>query len=173
MSKQFLDRLQRLRRRIRVGCRGMRDDAGGSLVELGFMLSILGVPLMLGVVYMGNLEHYSIEISNAAHAGAMYGMRSSTYASNTSGITTASRNEASDFGTALAVTPTTYYACSNAEGGTTYTTQALAAAGCGTGTHTLEFLQVVATASVTPLGSVSGMASTVSLSSTSVMEVQE
>jgi Flp pilus assembly protein TadG len=163
-----------LRRRIRVGWRGMRDDAGGSLVELGLMLSILGVPLMLGVVYMGNLEHYSIEISNAAHSGAMYGMRSSTYASNGTGITTAARNEASDFGTALAVTPTTYYACSNAEGGTTYTTQALATAGCtGTGNHYLEFLQVVVNGSVTPLGKVSGMARTVSLSSTSVMEVQE
>jgi hypothetical protein len=126
---------------------------------------------------MASLVYDSIEISNAANAGAAYGMQSLTFASNTSGMTTAAQNEASDFGAALSVTPTTYYACSSAIGGTQYTgasAQSNANAGCtGTGNHALEFVQVKTSASVTPSIHWLGLPSSFTLTGSSVMEVEQ
>jgi len=111
-------------------------------------------------------------VSNAAHAGAEYAMTSATYASDTSYIVTAAQEDASGLGATLNVTPTVFFACSNAIGGTQYTTQSAATSGCTSG-HSLEFVQVVASATVTPVLSVPGLAKSVTLSSTSVMEVEE
>ncbi len=115
----------------------------------------------------------SIEVSNAAHTGAVYGMISATFASDTSAIQTATQNEATDFGTNLSVTPTVYWACSSAEGGTQYTTQSAATTACTGSSHPLEFIQVVATAAATPPVHFPLLPSTFNLSSTSVMEVEE
>jgi hypothetical protein len=101
-------------------------------------------------------------------------MRSATYASNTSGITSAAQAETSDLSSTLSVTPTVFYACSSAIGGTQYTTVSAANTACtGTGNHALEFVQVVASTTITPAGRVTGLAKTFTLSSTSIMEVEE
>ena len=151
-----------------------REERGSALIELGLVLACLGVPTLLGIIYIGVILSDSIEIANAAHAGAMYGMRSSTYSSETSYIISSAQAEAPDFGTNLTVTPTTYYACSNALDGTHYSTQTLANTACTGGTtHALEFLQVVASATVQPLGKVAGLPTSITLSSTSVTEVEE
>lgn len=157
-------------------CRMPRLDAedGGALVELAVVLGILGVPLLLATLYTSTLLFDEIEIANAAHAGALYGMQSMGYAADTAGITAAAQNEAADFGTSLTVTPTIYYACSSAEGGTQYSTQTDATTACTGGlNHPLEFLQVTASGSAKPIASVPGLPSTIALSSTSVMEVEE
>lgn len=144
------------------------------MVELALILSFLLGPLLLGTSDMATVFYGSIEIANAAHAGAMYGMTSSTYASDTSEIKTAAQTEASDFGSNLTVTPTVYYACSSALSGTQYSTQSAATSACtGTGNHPLEFVQVVASAPVTPPTHFPGLPATVTLSSTSIMEVEE
>jgi hypothetical protein len=172
MNEAWTMTLRQRRERVLAWLLTLRDEAGGAVTEVAFMMALLGVPLMTGIIYLGTLQHYSIEISNASHAAVMYGMRSSTYASNTSGMTTAARNEASDFGASLTVTPTSYYACSTSEGGTTYTTAAAATTACTLG-HSLQFVKVVASGTVTPPGKLAGFAGTVTLSSTSIMEVQE
>ena len=80
---------------------------------------------------MAMLIYFSMEISNAAHAGAMYGMHNSVMAADTTTITTAAKGEASDFVAAnVTVTPTSYWACNTAQGGTTYATSAAATAPC-------------------------------------------
>jgi Flp pilus assembly protein TadG len=142
-------------------------------VELGLMLALVGVPLFLGVVHFAWLLADSIIVANAAHAGAEYAMTSSTFAEDTANIRTAAQQDALAFGTNLTVTPTIFYACSNAISGTQYTTQAAANTGCTGSSHALEFIQVVASASVTPPCTLPGFASTVTLSSTSIMEVEE
>lgn len=158
-------------------CRGLGGESGSALVELAVVVAFLGIPLLLGTAEMASLVYDSIEISNAANAGAAYGMQSLTFASNTSGMTTAAQNEASDFGAALSVTPTTYYACSSAIGGTQYTgasAQSNANAGCtGTGNHALEFVQVKTSASVTPSIHWLGLPSSFTLTGSSVMEVEQ
>src|SRR5580658_5049500 len=87
-------------------CRGLRDETGSALVELALMLAYLGVPLLFGIVYFGTLLFDNVEIVNAAHAGAEYAMRSSTFAEENTGIIAAAQNESSRLGSNLTVTPT-------------------------------------------------------------------
>jgi hypothetical protein len=123
---------------------------------------------------MATLIYGSIEVSNAAHAGAMYGMQNATLAGESSGITAAAQTEASDFGANLTVTPTTYYACSAALGGTQYSTQSAATAACtGSGNHSLEFVQVAVSAPVTSPFNCPPLPASFTLRSISVMEVEE
>jgi hypothetical protein len=147
------------------------------MVELALVSSILGVPLLIGTSQMGFVVYDSIEVATAAHAGALYGMQSLTYAANTSGIVTAAQTEAADFGTSLSVTPTAYYACSNAIAGTQYTgsnAQSNANAACTGGTnHALEFIQVNTSATYTPPIHCPGLPRTFTLNGQSVMEVEQ
>lgn len=158
----------------RVGRRLLRGEAGTSIVELALILGFMGAPLLLGTAQVGFLVYDSIEISNAAHAGAMFGMMSNANANNSTTITTAAQSEASDFGTNLTVTPTVYWACSAAEGGSQYSTSAAATTACtGSTNHPLEFVQVAVSASATPPIHLPGLPASYTLSSTSVMEVEE
>ena len=157
-------------RRVRF----LREDRGDAMVEMALCISILGMPLLVGTVEMGSLFYTSIEVSNAAHAGAMYGMISSTFAANSSGIITAAQSEASDLGSGMTVTPTVYYACSGSIGGMQYSTQSAASSACtGSSNHSLEFIQVITTASIKPPIHCPGLPTTFSLVGTSVMEVEE
>ncbi len=110
------------------------------------------MPLLVGGSELASVIYDSIELSNCAHAGAMYGMISSTFAADTAGIQKAAQAEAADFGTSVTVTPTSYYACSNTVDGTQYTTQSAAAAACpaNASNHYLQFIKVVSNVSVTP-----------------------
>jgi hypothetical protein len=170
---------------IPIRFRQLRGESGQALVELMLIISAIGVPLLLVTTDLATVVYGSIEVSNAAHAGAMYGMTSATAALQTSTITTAVENEAADFATAnLTITPTTYYACSAAEGGTQYTgtsnqvnstalTSAQAACPSGATNHYLEFVQVAVTGTVTPPFHCPGTPSSYSLKSTSAMEVEQ
>ncbi|MES2390230.1 MAG: TadE family protein [Acidobacteriota bacterium] len=150
------------------------DESGSSLIELAFILGIFGPLLLFGTVDIATAVYASIEIESAAHAGAMYGMTSSTYASNTSGIQTAAQAEAADFGTNLTVTSTVYYACSSNIAGTQYTTSAAATTACtGSGNHSLAFVKVTTSAPVTPALRLPSLPATYTLTSVSIMEVEE
>ena len=171
-SSGFFSGLQAV---ARATFRRLSNSSGNASVELALAFSFIITPLMLGTTEVAFLVYDSIEVSNAATAGAMYGMISSTLASNTSGIQAAAQAEASDFGTSLTASPTVYYACSAALGGTQYSTQAAAAAACpaNASNHYLQFIQVNSTASVTPPVRIPGLPTTWTLRGQSVMEVQE
>jgi Flp pilus assembly protein TadG len=170
--KSLLYRVDRSRRMLLLVCRRLRCESGSALIELALTLGILGVPLLLGTVHFSILLIDSMVVSNAAHAGAEYGMASATYASDTSYIVTAAQEDASGLGATLNVTPTIFYVCSTAIAGTQYTTQSAANTACSS-SHSLEFLQVVASSTVTPVLSFPGFPNSVTLSSTSIMEVEE
>jgi Flp pilus assembly protein TadG len=158
---------------VRSGLQRLRDETGSALIEFAFTFAILGVPLLLGTVHFSILLIDSMIVANAAHAGAEYGMQSSTYAADaTDGIQTAAQEDASGLGTTLTVTPTIFYVCSTAISGTQYTTQSAATTACSS-SHALEFLKVAASASVTPVLGFPGFPSTVTVSSNSIMEVEE
>ena len=172
--RQFISQLLDHRSRILACLARLPDDQGGSVLELALILGLFGAPLLLGTVQVAALLYSSIEITSAAHSAAMYGMMSSTYAGDTAGMTTAAQQEASDFGTSLTVTPTTYYACSAALGGTQYATQSAANTACtGTENHALQFFQVIVSAPVTAPARLPGLPATITLSGKSSMEVQE
>lgn len=153
----------------------LSDDSGNAIVELALGISFLILPLMLASTQVAFMVYDSIEISNAAHAGAMYGMFSSTLASDTAGITNAARAEASDFGSGLNVTTTTYYACSASLTGTQYSTSAAASSACpsNASNHYLQFVQVSSSAAVVSPITFPGLPKTWTLTGNSVMEVQE
>jgi Flp pilus assembly protein TadG len=170
-------RLRSLFSRVVTHCRLLRGQSGSAVVELAVVVSLLGVPLLLGTGQMGLVVYDSIEVSNAAHVGAEYGMQSLTYAANTANIVAAARAEASDFGSSLSVTPTVYYACALAVGGTQYTgsnAQANATAACTGGyNRAVEFIQVNTSIAVAPPVHCPGLPTTYTLTGTSVMEVEQ
>lgn len=150
------------------------DDCGSALIELAVALSLVGLPLLFGTIYTSVLVFDNIEISNAAHAGAMYGMQSSTYASDVAGMTAAAQAETPDLANGLVVAPTTFYACSAAIDGTEYSNQQDANAACtGGSNHALQFVKVTASYVATPFARIAGMQRSVTVSSVSVMEVEE
>jgi Flp pilus assembly protein TadG len=155
-------------------CSGLGGECGNALVELALVFALLGIPMLLGTVEMGFVVYDSVEITNAANAGALYGMQNATDAASSAGIKTAAQAEAPEFGTKLTVTPTTFYVCTSAVGGTQYSTASQATAKCtGTGNHALEFLQVLTSATATPPVHCPGLPTTFTLGGTSVMEVEQ
>jgi Flp pilus assembly protein TadG len=166
--------LPRIAGALRLAGRLFRGRSGSSTIELALLMSCLGVPLMLGTAEVGFLVYDSIEISNAAHAGALYGMQSNTNASNSSVITTAAQSEASNFGTNLTVTSSVYWVCSVAESGTQYSSSSAATSACtGSTNHALEYLQVNVSAPATPPVHLPVLPATYTLTASSVMEVEE
>jgi hypothetical protein len=141
-------------------CQGLRGSRGDALTELALFVAFLGVPLLLGTTEVGFLVYDSMEVSSAADAGSYYGMQNLTAA-----------------GAGLTVTPTAYYVCSTAVGGTQYTggsAQANATAACtGGANHPLEFVKVVTSASVTPPVHCPLLSTTFTVSGSSVMEVEQ
>ena len=168
-SSQFQARCLALLKR----CRGLGDETGSALVELALVTSLLFAPLLLGTVELAQVLSDSIEVSNAARAGASWAMMNSTSASLSSGITTAAQAEAPDFGTNLLVTPTEYWACSEALTGTQYNSLATATSSCtGTSNHPIELIQVVTSVSVAVPVQLPGLPATFPLSTTAVTEAE-
>lgn len=167
--------LQKIFRPLTALGRSLKRENGNATIELALAFSFLLTPLMLATTEMAFIVYDSIELSNAAHAGAMYAMISSTFASDSSGIQNAVLNEAGDISNDMTVASNTYYACSAAEDGAQYTTEAAANAVCpaNAGNHYLQFVRVTATASITPFVQFKGLPSMWSLQQQSVMEVQE
>jgi Flp pilus assembly protein TadG len=158
-----------------AGRRRLQDNTGSATLELALTFSVLAAPLMLGSSETAFMVYDSIEVSNAAHAGAMYGMTGITAATNTAQIQAIAKAEAADLGSQLTVTPTVYFACSADPGGTQYSTQTDASQACGTGStnHALEFIEVATSATINPPMQVPGLPNTWTLKGLSVMEVQE
>jgi|SRR5580692_2497165 Flp pilus assembly protein TadG len=175
MLRITLGPLGRFRTLAIHAARKLKETNGNASIELAIAFSLIITPLMLGTTEVAFVVYDSIEVSNAASAGAMYGMISSTLASNTSGIQAAAQSEASDIGNNLSVTPSVYYACSASPSGTQYTTQSAAAAACpaNASNHYLQFVQVNTTATVTPPVGIPGLPATWTLRGQSLMEVQE
>jgi Flp pilus assembly protein TadG len=170
---QFVRRgLRRVWAGAAARCGILRSDSGSAMVELALVVAVLGMPLLVGTAQMGALIYDSIEVSDAANAGALYGMRSSTFAASSAAITTAAQADAPDFGTHLGVTPTAYWVCALAVTGTQYSSSSSASC-TGTGNHALQFVQVNTSATVTPPIHWPGLPATYTLTGQSAMEVEQ
>ena len=140
--------------KLMARCRDLRDETGAAVVELALIVSIFFVPLILGTT-------------------AMAGMVNSAQAQDNSAITTAAQAEASDFvSNNVTVTPTVYYTCNTAQGGTQYSTQTAANLACTSPSYPIEFVQVTVSAPVALPFYCFGIPSSVTLKGESVMEVQ-
>ena len=71
---------------------------GAVLVELGMLLPVFTV-LLVAVFDAGRAYYYSLEVSNAARAGAQYGYQSGGTMMDTTGIQNAAMKDGADIGT--------------------------------------------------------------------------
>jgi Flp pilus assembly protein TadG len=94
-----------------AGLTRVASERGASLVEFALMLPLLGL-LLLGVIDFGRAYYLSIEINNAAYAGAMYGASNSA---DTTGMTNAALADAPDV-QGMTATPTIGCECSDGSG---------------------------------------------------------
>ena len=92
--------------RLRILCKA---NHGASLVELAFVIPIL-LLLVFGAADFGRAYYETLELVNAAHAGAEYG---SQHPSDTAGITTAAQQSAPNVSLN---TPTVTYGCECSDG---------------------------------------------------------
>jgi len=79
------------------------DDCGQSLIELTFAIPFL-ILVLFGAAEFGRLCYLSTEVTNAAHAAALYGAQNRGTASDNTGISTRANNDGADL-TGLSVSP--------------------------------------------------------------------
>jgi Flp pilus assembly protein TadG len=123
-----------------------RSQRGGSLVELAFMMPFLSL-LLIGVVDMGRAFYLSMEVANAARAGAMYGYQSSATMQDTTGIQTAASNDALEV---TGLTTTSSYGCMCSDG-TNASTNCGTPPTCSSGKRQVNFVIVNTSATYTTL----------------------
>jgi len=73
-----------------------RSQRGTALAELALVTPLLCL-LLCGSIDLGRIFYASIEVANAAHAGAAYGARTVSLANDTAGMKTAALNDAPDY----------------------------------------------------------------------------
>lgn len=128
-------------------------EEGASLIELALLLGILGPVLLLGTAEVSAFVFASMELSDATHAAASYSaqyyMSQSTPALPTQAeVTAAATNDAPELvkmlssGTSLSVSMATGCGTGSATAGNTIPS-------CSSGT--LPYVQITATATVTPI----------------------
>ena len=146
-----------------------RQD-GHSLVALSFVLPLLMTPL-LAVVEFGPLFYASIEVANAARAGAAYGAQNLVTASDSSGMVAAAKSDGSDIlnwrSSGLTATATQYCVCASG----TATSCASAASNCASPTHALQYVQVATQEAYAPPVRVPGLPTSFTLRGQAIMRV--
>jgi Flp pilus assembly protein TadG len=144
----------------------LRSQSGQSLVELALLTPIL-LLLVIGTVDMGRYAYISIQVGNAARAGAAYGAQSPIKAADTTGIKSAALNDGENI-PGLNVTSTFVCECDN--GGAITSTACTSA--CTTGNEVTS-VQVTASGSFSTLFNYPGIPSPLFISSTAKLRVAE
>jgi Flp pilus assembly protein TadG len=142
------------------------QEMGQAVVEMTLIIPFIAI-FLFGVGSLGYLLYYQSEVGNAAHAGALYAMNNPASASL---IATAAQNEASDLGSNLTVTSSTYYECMNTLNATPTLTLTQAESSCGSAGYE-ELVSVTTSAQITPPVTIPGTPSSYTLTGNSVMEV--
>jgi len=130
-QKSTLGRFVRLARRA----------DGQSLIETAIVFPVL-VILLMGAADLARIGRASVDLSNAAKAGAQYGTQNGFTAQDTTGIATAAQNEVKS----LTVTTSSSYTCVCSDG----TSSTCQNTDCSS-SHVIETLTVNTQATVTPL----------------------
>ena len=131
---------------------------GSALMEFALGAAVM-IPLLFGTADFGRIFYASIEVANAASAGASYGSFTVANMSDTTGIASAATNDAPDLAN-LQVTSS--LVCQNSSG---------AAVSCTT-SGAYKYVSVTASYTFNTLFSYPTIPSTVSLSRTVMMRGQ-
>ncbi len=153
--------------RGRVTSRGTprRYQAGQALVEMAVLTPLL-LLLVIGIIELGRLAYYAIEVSNAARAGVQYGSQNLVTADDNAGMQLAGQQDAPDI-TGLAATATHYCACASGGGSTCLSTD------CPSPDHRLVYVQVNTTGTLQTLFNYPGIGSSFTVSGHAVMRVAQ
>ena len=151
-----------------------RMQSGQSLVELAIMLPFLLV-VALGVIEMGRFMYIGILVGNAARAGAAYATESLVTSVDTTGTTTAARNDFASNGQIAANLNVSSTVSCGCDSGGTITTAACVGVGAGTCAAGLWLVTVTVTTSGTfnSLFNYPGIPSSITVSRAAVMVVNQ
>lgn len=147
------------------GVRSARSDSGSSLIELALMMPIFSI-ILIGSAEFARLAYASIEVTNAARAGAQYGGQTHGTAADSTGM----QNVAAAAGpnvTNMQATAATYCTCSD---GTSIT---CTDAGTTCNARITEYVQVNTSASITSIFRIPGLPSTYTLTGVAVQRVEQ
>jgi len=125
-----------------IGAAWAKSERGTSLVELALLLPVLGL-LLLGVIDFGRAYYLSIEVQNAAEAGALYGSQNIT---DTAGMQSAATTDASDV---PGMTATASVGCECSDGSSSQSPCPATPPSCAV--NVVNYAQVTTSASYTPL----------------------
>lgn len=107
--------MRRIVERCRKSLRSHRSEEGSALVELALSLPMLCI-MLLGAAEFARLAYASIEVTNAAHAAAVYGSSSHGAASDVPGVKSAGTTDSVNLVGSSAITvndPTLSCQCSD------------------------------------------------------------
>jgi Flp pilus assembly protein TadG len=150
-----------------------RFERGSSLVEVALLFAILVPPLLFGVIDFGRAFYFSIEVTNAARAGAQYGAQNSTTAQDTTGIISAATSEAADVARLTLMPAPTYFCQCVGSSGPPGTTTSCTSPSCTGGNHVVGYLQVNTQTAYTPLFPYPGVPSPITLKGLAIMQVSQ
>lgn len=93
------------------------SESGQGMLELALCLPIFAL-MILGTAEIANIAWASVQLNNAAHAGAQFGSQGRAWAANISGIETAAQNEAPALTITFPTAPTQSCSCLDSTGAT-------------------------------------------------------
>jgi Flp pilus assembly protein TadG len=137
----------------------VRSERGSSLVEVGLMLPVLGL-LLFGAIDFGRAYYLSIEVANAAQAGAQFGVQNASGA----GMQNAARSDAPDV---PGITATASYGCECPDG-SSRSPNCTSSPGCA---NAVNYVQVTTNATYTPLIPWPGIPSSIPLRGQATMRI--
>jgi len=138
-----------------------RGEAGSAFVELGLFIPVL-LLMAMGAVDFARVFFASISLTNAAEVGALYGSRTVSASSDTTGMQTAATTDASDL---TGVTATAQQICTCSTSGT------LACNASCAGTKK-TYVSVQTSYTFTPLAPIPGIPSSIPMTRQAILRVQ-
>jgi Flp pilus assembly protein TadG len=148
--------------------------SGQSIVEVALMLPFL-LLLLLGVIEVGRFLYIGILVGNAARAGAAYGTQSLVKSVDTTGISTAAKNDFQNNGQGVGTLTVTSSVSCGCDSGGTITAQACTGVGagvCAAGNWSVT-VSVTASGTFSALFSYPGIPTSMTISKTAVMRVNQ
>jgi Flp pilus assembly protein TadG len=145
--------------------RALRGERGTDLVEFGLVLPFLCI-VLVGAVDLGVGYYKSIEVSNAAYVGALFGTQNST---DITGMQNAAVQDAANVG---GMTATAVYGCvcSQSTSSTTGVASCTTPPTCsGSGNMVVNYVQVTTSATYKPLFPWPGLPSSFALQGTATL----
>jgi Flp pilus assembly protein TadG len=144
-------------------------ERGASLVEFGLMLPFLTL-LLMGVIDMGRAFYWSIEVTEAAHTGALYGTQN---ISDRTGMQNAALADAHDV---PGMTATASYGCECSGTANASVCPASLSNSCSNPTCTynvVNLVQVCTKATYTPLFPWTGIPSSITMTGAAALRAGE